>query len=294
MNKLLATLLLLLVGAPAGAADLQKLRGEMRAARVAQPSPFVALDTIRARVIASPPPYDRKNTIARQMIALGADALYALLSLVEPGAPELAAATPRVRSMIRASAVEAVIQLKDRRAVPLMQQLVEEEDDFDVQRGAAEAIGVLEAREDALFLIARAQSGAKTDRAAIAGLSLCRRPEVAAHLAARLGAHPDDATAAAIADAIGFHGSSWAWEALGAARAQEGAAARQKLADALLSAYPGYQGRARSAIGNALIVVEHPATPNALAAMRARADQSLAADLQTLETRFIRLARPAR
>ena len=40
--------------------------------------------------------------------------------------------------------------------------------------------------------------------------------------------------------------------------------------------------------------VEHPATPNALAAMRARADQSLAADLQTLETRFIRLARPAR
>jgi hypothetical protein len=175
-----------------------------------------------------------------------------------------------------------------------MQQLLDEEDDYDVARGAAEAIGVLEAREDALFLIARAQTGAKTDRAAIAGLSLCRRPEVTAHLAARLGAHPDDATAAYLADAIAFNGSSWAWEALGAARAQEGAATRQKLADALLAAYPGYQGRARTALGNALITVEHPATPNALAGMRARADQSLAADLQTLETRFVRLARPTR
>ncbi len=294
MNKLLATLLLLLVGAPAGAADLQKLRGEIRAARTSSAEAFAVVEALRAQVIASPPPFERRAQIARSMIALGGDGLYPLLALLEPGAPELAKVPARVRTMLRSSAVEAIARLQDRRALPLMQQLLDQDDDADVQRGAAETIGRLETREDALFLIARAQAGAANELPAIGGLQFCRRPEVASHLAARLAAHPADSTVVALSRAIGFYGSSWAWEALGPARAQEGAAARQKLSDALLAAYPGYQGRARAELGDALIVVEHPATPNALASLRVRADQSLAADLQVLESRFLRLSRPSR
>jgi hypothetical protein len=111
---------------------------------------------------------------------------------------------------------------------------------------------------------------------------------VAAHLAARLAAHPDDATAAALADAIAFHGSSWAWEALGPTRASDGERARLQLTQALLAAYPGYQGATRQAIGDALVTVAHPTTANALADLRARSPQALAADLQHLERRLTR------
>jgi hypothetical protein len=60
---------------------------------------------------------------------------------------------------------------------------------------------------------------------------------------------------------------------------------------ALLAAYPAYEGRARASIGEALLVIEHPATPNALADLRLRAGSGLASDLQQLEARFIRPAK---
>jgi len=288
MNKLLATLLLLVAGAPAGAADLHRLRDEVKSARVQTPAAFEALAALRARVIASPPPLDRRGVVARQMVALGPDGLYPLLALLEPDAAELASASARSRAILRQSAVEALIKLADLRAAPLLRTLLDSDPDDDVARGAADALGVLETREEALFLIARAQPGAARDRAAISGLSLCRRPEVAAHLAARLSAHPDDATAAALADAIAFYGSSWAWEALGPTRAADGERARLRLTQALLAAYPGYRGHARQALGDALVTVAHPTAPNALSDLRARAPQALAADLQSLERRLTR------
>jgi hypothetical protein len=117
------------------------------------------------------------------------------------------------------------------------------------------------------------------------GLGFCRRPEVASHLAARLAEHPPDPTARAVADAIGFLGSSWAWEALGSERVAEGLRMRQMLTHVLLAAWPGYEAGARKTIGHALLELDHPSLPGLLADLRGRVPPAQAEEVRRLEAR---------
>ncbi len=286
MNKLLATLLFLLLGTPVHAAETE-LRAEIASARARVPQAFAQLDALRSRVVQSPPPFERRGMIGRAMKALGADGLFPLLALLGDGAA-LKSAPGHARQVLLVGALEAIGAIGDRRAAPLLRQLVDgPEDDLAIVRAAAEALGTLAGDEEVAFLNARATTGNPRELLAIAGLAYCRRPAAAAHLAARLDSHPDAQTAAALADAAGFLGSSWAWVAYGPSRAAEGDAIRAQLADTLLRTFTNYPAPTRDAAARALLMVDHATTPNRLASLPT--DPALAADIQQLQRRWLRL-----
>jgi len=224
--------------------------------------------------------------VSRAFKALGAQALEPLLALVE--SPALRDLPAEKRSMVVAGALEALAQLRDRRAAASFRAAADGGDET-IARAAAEGLGMLGGPDEERFLIARAVEGGAHERAAIAGLGRLRTTRSSAHLAARLAAHPSPAVPAALADAMAFCGSSWPWQALGPTHDQDGEAVRELLAAALADALPAYQGATREALGVALLAVGHASTPNRLARLRASASAPLAADLQDLERRWLRM-----
>jgi HEAT repeat protein len=194
--------------------------------------------------------------------------------------------------MLLVGAIEAVGELRDLRAAPVMRQILDgAESNAEVARAAAEALGTFETDDEVAFLAAHARAGDRFERAAISGLGFARGAASVAALRARLESHPPAETAEALADAIGWLGSSWAWTALGPARHEEGTALRDELSATLVAAFPTYEGAAREAIARALLVIDHPSTPNRLATLRAHASPALASSLQSLERRWLRVTR---
>jgi hypothetical protein len=227
-------------------------------------------------------PWERRGQVSRAFKALGADALEPLLALVE--SPAMRELPSQKRAMVVAGALEALAQLRDRRAAGAFRAAADGSDET-IARAAAEGLGMLGGPDEERFLIARAVDGGPHERAAIAGLGRLRTARSAAHLAARLEARPSPAIAIALADAMGLCGSSWAWQALGS----DGDSVREPLAASLANALPAYEGRARDSLGVALLAVDHPSTPNRLASLRSTANAPLAADLQDLERRWQRM-----
>lgn len=291
-SRIFTTLLLLLLGTPAQATPA--LQQEIAQARERSPEAFARLEALRVQVIAQPPAWERRGQVGRAMKALGADGLLPLLAMLTHLEP-LRSASAAAREMLLVGAIEAVGALHDRRSAPVMRQLLDgpESSAAPVARAAAEALGALADLPDGdgelSFLVERATAGHPRERASIAGLGFARRPAAVAALRARLESAPSPGLTEVIAGAMGWLGSSWAWNALGPGRADEGLALRDELSASLVPAYAASSGRAREAIGRALLMIDHPATPNRLAALHATSDPTLAADLQELERRWLRL-----
>jgi hypothetical protein len=289
MKRIFATLMMLLVGAPVLASPLEAVQRDIAQARERSPEMFAHVEQLRAQLLAAPPPYERRGQVVRQMKALGPDALLPLLQLIteQRGLDTVA---QRTREMVLVGAIEAVGELKDLRAQGVMRAILDgPEANAQIARAAAEALGQLESDDAVAWLAAHAVAGDRRERAAIAGLAFARKPVAVAALRARLATHPDSGTVEKLADAMGFNGSSWAWQALGPARADEGLALRGELSNELVAAYARYDGRAREAIGRALLMIDHPSAPNRLSALSASANATLAADLQALQQRWLRL-----
>jgi hypothetical protein len=288
MKKLLTSLVVLLLGAPAAqAANHAALNAEIATQRTRTPQVFEQMGQLKNDVLKNGVPYARRAHLARALKAFGKGGLYPLLDLIT--APDVLAAPPATRDPLLVAGLEAIGKLRDRRALPVVRGLFEAgETSPGVARAAAQAIGQLGGTDDAAYLAARALPGDSREDAALYGLGYCRLTPAAQHLEARLAARPPTETVRTIADAMAQLGSSWAWEALGPSRAAEGDALRAGLAATLVAALPHYQGPARDAIEDALLVVAHPSTPNRLAALRKHADPSLAAALQALEHRWLR------
>ena len=290
MKKMIATLLFLLLGTPAARAlELSTLTAHITQARKVQPQTFARLERLKAHVLAEPLRPEHRGSIARAMKALGPDGVWALVELVRDRA-SLERAEPLQRRTLLVGALEALRELGDRRLAVLYQQLLDGGDaDEAVVRAAAEALGALADDDAAAFLIARARPGHAQERAAIFGLAFCRRIDAAQHLASRLTARPDAATAEALADAAGFLGSSWAWTALGEKRAAEGDAVRGTLSRALVGTFAEEKGPARDAVGRALLMIDHPSLPNELQFLHDAGDAALVADVAALERRLHRV-----
>jgi hypothetical protein len=287
MKKIFATLVLLFLGTPASASP--SLRQEIAQAQERAPELFAQLSTLRAQWLAAPPPYDRRGQVGRALKALGPGGLLPLLQLITDE-HALAQVAPRTREMVLVGAIEAVGVLKDTRSAAVMKAILDgNESNAAIARAAAESLGQLESDDAVAFLAAHAIAGDRRERAAIAGLGFARTATSVSALRARLAARPDAETTEKVADAMAFNGSSWAWVALGPARADEGLALRGELSNELAAAYPQFQGRAREAIGRALLAIDHPSAPNRLAALSNGADPALRADLQALQQRWLHL-----
>jgi HEAT repeat protein len=273
--------------APAyGARGLEPTRAMIAQARSQAPESFERVNALVASTLANPPPIDRRGQVERKMKALGPDALLPLLALIID-TPALATAPAWARELVQVSAIEAVGALRDHRARPVMYKILDDATANErVARAAAEALGQLDDPDELAYLVARGTSGDRRERAALFGIGYVRRPAAAAALQARLVARPDADTTEVIAAAMGWLGSSWAWAAFGPARADEGLALRGELAGALVAALPGYRGRARTAIADALVMIDHPSTARRIEALRARSDRALAVELQALSDRL--------
>jgi hypothetical protein len=287
MRRVIASLMMLWMGGVASASP-DTLQADIAEARQRRPEIFAHVEALRAQLLLAPPPYERRGQVTRMMKALGPEALLPLLDLI--GNPSgVGQAPPRTREMLLVGALEAVGALRDARSAAVMQGILDgPEPSESITRAAAEALGQLGDDRSLIYLVAHAVSGDRREQAAIAGLAYVRRPLAVFTLASRLRIQPEDAIAQRLADAMGFSGSSWAWEALGKGRADEGLAQREELSRALCDAYPVYQGRTRETIGRALLMIHHPSLPAQLAALDVAADRALLADLQALRQRWLR------
>ena len=204
-------------------------------------------------------PRDRRAQVAVQLTRLGPAAEGAILARLDHDSPAMA--TLRSNDASAASAFDAALlhaigELKTVRALPSLRRAFEQNPDLRVRKAAADGLGKLCELGGDKVLSAHARTGDARAQVAYASLGLCRHTRTADLLATSLATAPES-DVAAIAHGLGFLGSTWAWEALGPTRADEGRAVRERCANALVAAYARYTGpAARSAIGKMLRMVD--------------------------------------
>jgi hypothetical protein len=221
--------------------------------------------------------------VTRAFRALGPGALLPLLALVDPDALE-PLPPGEAREVLLVGALEAVGSISDRRATPVLARILDsDEPSHAVARAAAEALGGLCGDEELKVLSGHAAPGARRELEAIAGLGHCRRDGAAQLLVARLTDAHEARTARALALAMGHLGSSWAWQALGPARAQEGDTLRGQLVEALVRSFAEQPAEVQRASEHALRMLEHPSTAARVAEARAQARPEARAAFDRLE-----------
>lgn len=222
--------------------------------------------------------------------ALGPRALMPMLEMLAFDGHAPRDLTPTAQAALRVGLVEAVGMVRDARAVPVLARIVARERDVDTTRASADALGrigndeAFAALTTALAGIDAGDAGGERAQAIFAGLGSSRRVDATKLLAKKLGAHPSDATAKALARSLGTAGNAWAWKTL-AVRTDE-QAVRELAARALVDAYLRYAGEPRTAASNALLVVDAAITPSLISDARRTASADQAAALDALSARL--------
>jgi hypothetical protein len=235
---------------------LSEVRRQISVARTTVPQAFAAVEGVWAEVAIAQPPRDRRAMITRSFRALGTDGLMPLLALIDDPHTDL---EPQARESLVVGAIEAVGRLRDRRSVPMLDRVLSATDERPlIIRAAAEAVGSLCTDEDISRLLVLAGPGQRFEREGLSGLRGCRREAAARHLWDRLSSRPSAEVTIEVAEAIGYQASSWAWHAIGPARAAEGKALRTVAQQALLAARPTATGKALEAIDTALEMIGTP------------------------------------
>lgn len=203
-------------------------------------------------------PSDRRAQVAVQLTRLGAAAEQELLSRLDHDSPAMAALRAhdsRAASAFDAALLHAIGELRTVRALPALSRAFEQASDPRLQRAAGDGLGKLCGLGGDAVLARHATTGDARAHAAYASLGLCRTKPTAELLAARLATAPES-EAAAIAQGLGFLGSTWAWDALGPSRVGEGRAVRALCSTALVAAHARFTGSARVAIVKAMKMVD--------------------------------------
>jgi hypothetical protein len=226
-----------------------------------------SIDRLAAR--AAQLPVDRRASLARQLRALGPSALAPMVARLQQDSTamkRLHAESEGAYAAFRLALVDALGYLRDTRAAPALKKEFEAPtSDARLARVAAEGLGRL---CDA-SLAPHGVANDPREQEAYAGLSLCRKETSANVLLGRLESIPPEATAKALANAIGMLGSSWAWEAMGSGAKAEGDRVRAHAATVLLKVRASYSNGAKDAIEKALLMVDHPSTSQAVSALPA-------------------------
>jgi hypothetical protein len=158
-----------------------------------------------------------------------------------------------------------------------------------VLRAAARALARMESPEAVQTLIAVSRQSGRAGEVARETMGECRKLEVVRALVEALDARPTPADARRLARALADAGSAWAWKTPElSARQEEGATIRRLAAEALVRAYPHYDGDVRQALSNAVLRVDAPETPALIDAARSGAEGPRRAALDALAERLAR------
>jgi len=251
-------------------------------ARVRSSAAFASVAAVRARL----PELDAKRRgrfapIPTYLSSLGADGALALVERVLDGESD-PTLTESARTAWRAGVIEALGHLRDPRARDVLAPLLDDADPI-VARAAAEAIARL--GDDASIAIL-APRIAKGELAAVAGAGYARRRSVASALSALLATRPSAEVARAASRSLAENGAAWAWKTGKTAVPSEEHEVRAVSARALIGTFVGYDGEARQAAANALLVIDDPSTPGLIAAAKVSASSDTIAALDRLAVRF--------
>lgn len=280
------------VSAQLSAGERGQLLSAIAGYRASHPAAFAAVAAVRG--CAQEGYRERRNPVpdcSRELRALGPDVLLPMLDALISGPPRAMAQSAQELRALTLGLCQAVGVLRAKEAMPVLTAVLETATEPTVQRAAAEGLGRLCGDGEWLWLTRHTAADAKLEAAALSGLGVCKRPAAAEHLAGLLAAHPAPARAANIARALGITASSWAWKALGAARAADAMTARTAAARALAPAFFGYQGEAHKAVVEALQMTEHPDTAALLRDAAGGSSAALVAEAQQLAQRIAKRAR---
>lgn len=270
------------------AASRKALAADVAHARAVQPGAFAELAALRAQVA----DLDARKRgpiapIALELKGLGPQALLPMLEMVALSAEPRGELTDSAWLALRSGLLEAVGQLRDPRAAPVLRAvLASDVTDHLVVRAAAEALGRLGDEAAVATLLAAADGPKRTS--VLTGMGACRRAKIAEKLAHELDLRPAPVEAKMLARSLSDVGNSWAWALPVVAASGEGAATRAIAARSLVSAYLAYEGDVRDDVSNALLVVDDPSTPGLIAAVARTASAEQRAALEKLSARFAR------
>lgn len=212
---------------------------------------------------------------------LGKAALLPMLEALVLDAPELAGATDDERHAVIEGMLSEVGRLRDARSAPALRLAFVAAPSASLLRAAGRALGRLGDAASRGVLTASLNEPSRR-LAAIDGLGECRSSEAARALAKELDAATSKNDAASLVRALGNLGSSWAWQALGAARQAEGNDTREVAASALVRSYHRFDGETRAAYRSALTMVESADTGRIVLAHKRGFDEATAQELEAV------------
>lgn len=285
-------------GAVASPADLpletrSQLAEEIAAARKANPGPFAAVASVRAKMAELDA--NKRGRMAPVSLLLKPIGSAVLLPLIEQALFEGPRGDLNDSAWLawQVGLVETLGMLRDTRSLPVLDAALRTNTRRELVRAAAEAIGRLGTDEAARLLVAFSSDALRGEQVRSA-MGNCRRLIIAQSLAAHAERVDDAREATTLARALSDVGNAWAWEtpAVRDAAPGEERAVRDVAAGALVRLFVRFDGPARQAASNALLVVDAPTTSEQIE-IAARAAPAQAKDaLATLAIRFGR--NPAR
>ena len=227
--------------------------------------------------------------------AMGPNALMPMLEAVAFDAHAPMPANESARAAVRIGLLEAIGSIRDDRAVPVLEHVLDHAGDVHVVQAASTALARIGTDASVAILVRAQASAQKTEpggtreRAILEGMHDGRRAAIAKALVARL-ASADEATAKTIAHSLGGAANAWSWSAI--SDKAELPETRAVAGKALVELYAARSGEVRDAAAKAVLVVDDPWTPTYIASAKKGANADLASALDELERRFV--ANPAR
>jgi len=161
---------------------------------------------------------------------------------------------------VREGLLLALAEQREPAAAPVFASLFASTNDAIVLRGAAVGLGMLGGPRQRALLIGALSSAPPRRIAALWGLRHVRHPDAVEAVALILEHAADEATLLAAARALGYLGSSWAWQTGRAGPPEDEARVRRRCADALWSAFRKRNGSVREQAARSLCMVQHPST----------------------------------
>ncbi len=281
MNALLAVMMM--TAAPV------ELAAEIAAARKAHPEAFAQVAAIRRDADAL---YAKRRgggvaPMGRTFKQLGPNALMPMLdALLNPEA-EGGPVTEGGRLSLTIGLLDAVGTLRDPRALPVLEALLDSRTESPgVTRAAADAYGFMQTDAVAARLVALSRGGDARARAVREGMGSCRRVVVAQALAAAVPEVGEVREQVELARTLGDVGNAWAWKTPSVVTRGEENEVRLIAARALVDAFLRWDGDARQAASNALLVVDARDTVALIKNATAKATPEQRAALERLEARL--------
>lgn len=266
--------------------DRAALLANIDKARKANPAIFERVK--KARQMAIEVDGNRRGrfaSITLPLRSMGKDALFPMLEMLAVDAPKRGAMTETAWTTLRVSLLEAVGEVRDPRARPVLVAVIERDPQAEVIRAAAESLGRLLDDTSAKQLVALAQKPGRKQLPILAGMGECRR-EIAVRELARQSTSSDPAVVTVVLKALGEAGNSWAWQTPAIKATGEEDAVRGIAATALLNAFVKHTGPLRERAAKSLVIVDWAKTKDLIAVARKNADPRTASALAHLEQRL--------